>query len=121
METTYPKCETVFTQGECEGHIGKYDTCVAEALDLAGLDWSEDDTGSCEFDGHFMRFSFVTSEGYDISQGNQGPQLVIIPAGEYVIYTASSGAVRLWTYESKDEAIAEMDHQNERYSDWLDD
>lgn len=110
------KCDTVFTLGGCEGHLGKYDDCIAESLDSLGLDYADEDTGSCDFEGHLMLFIFDEVKGCDVDQ--DGKRLSLIPAGNYILHTASGGAVSLWQYDTPQLASAEFDRWEARYHEW---
>jgi hypothetical protein len=111
------KCNTVFTKGKCDGHSGgKYDDCIAEALDSGGLDYADDDTGSCDFEGHLMMFLFDTPVGIDVD--HNGERLALVPAGNYILYTASSGGVQLWQYDTKEQAADELERWSDRYVLW---
>lgn len=113
-------CNEIFTKGECGGHLSKFEDCRAEALDLMGSDFAEDFTGETDFEGHVMLFLFDTTETYDMSEGDGGPRIVHVPAGNYILHYASGGAVRLWEYPTRDQAVAEFTGYEDRYSDWLD-
>lgn len=112
------KCDTVFTKGECDGHMGgKFDDCTAEALYALSLDGGEDDsTGSCDYEGYLSLFLVDETEGADVD--GDGERLPLIPRGNYILFTASSGAVSLWQYETKDDAVAEFTVWQDRYHEW---
>jgi hypothetical protein len=111
------KCGTVFTKGECDGHYGgKFDDCIAEALDSAGPDCADEDTGSCDFEGFLMLFLFEETQGIDVDQN--GERLAMVPPGNYILYTASGGGVQLWKYETPGEAADEMQRWSDRYALW---
>ena len=113
-----PKCEDVFTKGECDGHIGKFDSCVAEALHLSG--WADETTGTGDFEGHYALHILEQPEGFDLSaSGHDGTQLVVIPTGNYVVHESGTGQVSLWRYDTPAEAQAEFEAANDRYADWL--
>jgi len=111
-------CTTVFTKGECDGHYGgKFDDCLAEALYALSLDNCQDDmTGACDFEGHLALFLMERTEGADVD--GDGKRLALIPPGNYILFTASSGAVSLWQYETKDLAVDELARWAERYDRW---
>jgi len=106
----------VFTKGGCAGHISKFADCKAEALWSGGLDYADDDTGSCDFEGHVMLFAFDQTEGIDID--HDGKRLALVPRGNYILFTAPGGGVSLWEYESRTAAMDEFDRWQQRYEEW---
>lgn len=114
-------CNEIFTQGECAGHLSKFEDCRAEALDMMSLDFAEDFTGATDFEGHVMLFLFDTSETFDMSEGDEAPRIINVPAGNYILHYASGGAVSLWKYDTREAAIAEYTAYEDRYAAWEDD
>jgi hypothetical protein len=75
----------------------KYDSAMAEFLDVLGMDYADEDTGDTEFaDGHAMRF------------------------GRRILWTDDRGFVACDTYDAESDARSVMDQYAGEYAAWLD-
>lgn len=114
-------CNDKVIKGNCQGHLGKYDSCRDEALDMTDSDeW----TGDCDFNGHY---SIVVIEGIDhvynapdafgewLPIDGEGERHVFVPAGFYIVHESTTGFVTVTRYETAeamrhDYAIAEAEY-----------
>lgn len=104
-------------QSECMGHLGKFDSCAAEALWQMSLDGTDETTGDVDFEGHLTLI--VLSDLY-VETIEDGPAVTIWP-GAYIVSEDSQGFVDLSTYAEVGLARVDFDAADERYSAWLDD
>lgn len=100
----------------CAGHLGKFQSCLSEALWEASLEGSDRTTGSSEFEGHFALQHYPDNETATLGNG----VTVDIPNGWYIVETAESGAVWTSHYPSEAEALRVFNAADERYGEWLD-
>ncbi len=91
------KCETV----GCEGHLGKFDDCISEAVWGASLEWADDSVGDSDW-GHYAIIEFSEAELVEVYPGAN--REVTVPSGTYIVYTASSGLVHVQHYANRDDA-----------------
>lgn len=108
------------TDTQCEGHLGKFQSCLTEALWTASLEGGDDETGETEAHGHYVLLHFPEAENIDIS--NNPPwtcHMVAVPAGWYIVETMSSGAVYHSEYGDEAEAYAALRVEDDRYMEWL--
>lgn len=111
------KCDAVFVKGECEDHYGgKYDDCVAVALDSAGNDYADGETGSCDYQGHLFLFLFEWDQTIDVN--HDGEILVVVPASSYILHTSSTGLVSLWKYDTPEAARSKFEAWQRSYEEW---
>lgn len=85
-------------QTGCTGHLGRFDSCRDEALFELMLD-----TGSGAGDGDFgyaTRISLAEPEQVELPSALK----VIAPAGEYIVWQFTSGAVAVTEHRTADEA-----------------
>lgn len=92
MTYDIPRCDW----RNCQGHLGKYEDCVTEALDLLGLDYATDDYGSTEWAVFAMVFEY--SEPWQLAPGDiehYEPTMagLTIPAGLHVVESDDRGFV----------------------------
>jgi hypothetical protein len=105
------KCD----QAGCTGHLGKFSSCLDEAVWQLSMDDSDRATGRTEAHGHFAAMTFDASEEYKIQDG----ATVIIPAGAYLVEENDQGFVYVVAYDSEAEMIKVFDEHDQRYSEWL--
>jgi hypothetical protein len=91
-----PKCDVA----DCPGHLGKFSSCVAEAVYEWSLDGTAESTGSTDFEGHYALFIVAEPEEATIDPDGR-KRTVAVPAGNYILHSDSSGAVELWSYETE--------------------
>jgi hypothetical protein len=112
-----PRCSTV----GCEGHLGKFQDCLSEALWEISL-YAGESTGSTEAYGHFTLIHVEENEthvmGAELGQDPGGPT-VAIPAGWYMVQASESGAVYTWRCPSEAEALGQFSLAGDEYSEWL--
>lgn len=112
MTYNVPTCDVT----GCPGHLGKFDSCVAEAVYVASLD-SGDSTGSVDFRGALSLVHFPEDETIDI--GDEMPD-VMVPAGTYLVGTHTTGAVDVVRYAREEDARRLFDMESEIYGMWDD-
>jgi hypothetical protein len=84
-------CEVPSLNGvPCPGHLSKFDDCLAEGL----FDWSLEggalaDAGDCEFEGHVALIAVEEPTPHTLDGG----RIISVPAGVYLVWTASNGGV----------------------------
>lgn len=101
-------------QVECEGHLGKFDDCLAEALYAWSLNWVVDSAGSTDFEGHVTLVVVGGPTPTDLDTG----RVVVVPTGVYLVWTASSGAVTVTEVDSEQVGQEVIDVNAERWSLW---
>jgi hypothetical protein len=103
---------TTFVSGSCEGlHVGKFSSCADEAIwhESLDVDW----TGSSDFEGSFALITFGADEDITISSGS----VVRVPAGIYLVHSATSGSVTV--YSDRAENVQAMYRRAEiAYEGW---
>lgn len=100
----------------CTGHLGKFQSCLAEAIWEQSLDFPEDQTGSTEFEGHFALMIYGEADNQKLEDG----RVVPIPAGSYIVQSAESGAVYLLEFPDEAAARATLDGHRQKYEKWED-
>jgi hypothetical protein len=93
---------SVCEQLGCEGHLGKFDSCVDETLYEFALDEMMG-TGDTDWHGYFT-LVIVPGPEHSTLEWIAGGNEVTVPAGNYIVVTWTSGAVSVWTYDT--EALA---------------
>lgn len=104
---------------QCEGHLGKFQSCRDEALYFASME-ADASAGSCDYEGHVALVTLETAEVLPITEGSDTPHEIEIEAGHYVIGTATSGAVDVTRYDTLTEATAIIDNAADRHYRWED-
>lgn len=100
----------------CQGHLGKFSSCVDEAVWELSLDTIVDrQTGRTEAYGHFTAMTFHADEEHTLSDGTK----VTIPEGWYMVEENDQGFVWVIKYDSQAELDQAFDEQDQRYSEWL--
>lgn len=111
---------TFCNREKCQGHLGKFNNCVAEALWVLALNGMHaGETGDAETAGHYSLMIIAKDTEIDISESNT--DIVVIPAGFYLLLTVNSGAVHLLEHESEESARNEFDRVDSMYADGDDD
>jgi len=115
---TMRKCDTPIISGpECDGHLGKFDDCLAEALYEWSLDGTDAHTGDSDFEGH-LSMILVESDTTATIDPDGVARVVAVPAGNYLLWTASTGAVTLTVADTAEEARNIFQACDTRYSLW---
>lgn len=111
------------TDTQCEGHLGKFQSCLTEALWTVSLDGTqEDQTGDVDAYGYYVLLHFPDAEHIDISDNPPLTRhMVEVPAGWYVVETMSSGAVYHSEYGDEAEAYRAFKLEVDRYEEWDED
>lgn len=103
-------------QDGCTGHLGKFQSCLAEAVWEGTLDGPDAETGRTEAHGHYALMVYSADDQVWLQDG----VVVTIPAGAYMVESTESGAVYLHTYDSEAAARAAFDEADRAYSAWED-
>lgn len=112
------KCDTPIISGpECDGHLGKFDDCLAEALWEWSLDSADASTGDSDFEGH-LSLIIVDADTTSTIDPDGVAREVAVPAGNYLLWSASSGAVTLSTADDAEAAWEIFRHNDTRYGMW---
>jgi hypothetical protein len=112
------KCDTPIISGPgCDGHLGKFDDCLAEALYEWSLDGADASTGDSDFEGHLSLIIVDTDTTAAIDPDGVARE-VAVPAGNYLLWTASTGAVTLSTADTVEGAWEIFRHNDARYALW---
>lgn len=100
----------------CTGHLGKYDDCVSEALDMDVYSYADETTGEsdapCGYNAlHLVKeaYPMVLDDGHTVT----------VPPGNYIQTTNSQGFVSLATYDTEAEARKVFDAEGTAYGEWL--
>lgn len=117
------ECDSQFTKGRCDGHLGKFPDCVAEALWVLSLDQGTATTefGDTDWYGYFALFMLEQSETVELDPDGPDERIVIVPAGNYLLRTHSSGAVGYEATGSREEVTRICDEWERQYDEYLDD
>jgi len=111
---------TYCEQSGCTGHLGKFDSCQAEALWQMSLDGTDETTGDSEFEGHLTLVVLDYDHEEKIDPSRDVTPVVTVSAGAYIVSENSQGFVDVETYASEELARVDFDAADERYSAWLD-
>jgi hypothetical protein len=102
----------------CHGHLSKYASCLAEALDSFAINGFSETTGSTEWQGYYSYVYVVEDTSVTLDEGTLGAYEVPIPADHYMVETAYSGAMTLY----RGTAVPGMfDAVRIAYNEWLGD
>ena len=94
-----------------DDHAGKFNSCRDEALWQLSLDGADNQTGDTDTTGHYALMILKTPETAEISDGT-----ITVPAGYYIVRTASSGQVTVDEYGNEDRrAYADFELSDARY------
>lgn len=122
MTIPMPACEEVAV-GKCPGHSGKFQSCRDEAIYEMSLDqyadpWVED-TGSTDFEGHFVLMFYPETWLFTLDPEPNIRQ-VLIPPGWYFVEHARGGAVFVARYNTDaEDAVREIfDKFRRGYERW---
>lgn len=103
----------------CDGHLGKYSSCIDETLDALVMSGGGDEsTGTTEFECHMTKMIFDDDEwidrsAYDLSDGS-----ILIEAGTYLICSDDRGFVWAERYTDHAEAARLFAEYEQRYAEW---
>lgn len=102
----------------CTGHLGKYGSCLAEALHMLALrDGSGDVTGDVDAHGHFTLLILPECESVTLDDS----RVYVVPVGNYVLREDSQGFVDYESFSDESSARECFEAKEARYSEWLDD
>lgn len=114
-------CEAEFVTGECDGiHVGKFSSCLDAALYGMALEDVNSGCGNSDWHGYKSRVDVPTAEDSELNPDGADSAVVKVPAGFYIVYTATTGGVTVTRYETEGEAAAEYDEWQAAYDDWCD-
>ncbi len=112
------KCDTVIVSGPgCDGHLGKFDSCLAEAIYEWSLDDADARTGDCDFEGH-LTLVLIPQPTTTVVDPDGIAREVAVPAGNYLLWEAPSGAVSLGTTATPEQAREIFRETERRYDLW---
>lgn len=116
------KCETEFVTGECAGelHLGKFSSCLDEALYGMALEDVNSGCGDSDWRGYKSRVDVPDVEEFELHPDGADSAVVKVPAGFYIVYTAPTGGVTVTRYETEEEAATEYDEWEAAYNEWDD-
>jgi len=100
----------------CEGHLGKFSSCLTEALWQSTLDGTDESTGTTEAYGHYSLMLFNFDEALPLGEG----RTITVPAGAYIVACYESGAVFSQKYGTEAEARKDFEDHERDYGEWLD-
>lgn len=104
------KCE----QTGCQGHFGKFQDCLAEAVWEQSLHGFSESTGSTEAYGYFTLM--IYAEDHYVVLDSRG---ITVPAGAYVVESTESGTVYLYAYPTEADARKFFEAVDAEYGEWL--
>ena len=98
----------------CDGHLGKFPDCIAEAL--WGID-QDDQTGTTDWEAWYALYRFDQAETHPVHV--YAPNLTVtIPAATYIAGEDDRGAVFYTGYTDPAAARQAWDDINARYAEW---
>jgi hypothetical protein len=110
-------CDTTFVKGSCNGiHLGKYSSCLDEALDDLSLQ-EGDGVGDPDY-GYAAPVRIEVAETVTLQAGTEHEIQVVVPPGNYIVWTSTAGAVTVPQYDTVDEADAAWDQWELAYEAW---
>lgn len=111
------------SQEGCKGHLGKFPTCLTEALWEWTMLGAGDSTGSVEAYGHYTLIHVDEATDHDIGEylgvEDHGP-VVPVPVGWYMVIVNDQGAVDHVEYADEASAMEVFTAVERDYSAWLD-
>ncbi len=120
------KCTSVIVSDSpedagCPGHLGKFDSCLAEALYEWTLDEAfhdrDDATGSTEFEGCVTALIVERAEEVTIDPDGEA-RTVLVPPAAYLVWADESGSVTLTEAEDAQGAREIVRTYAVRYEAW---
>lgn len=103
---------------QCNGHMAKFDNCLAEALYELGDMYADEHCGDTDGPGYMWLFLFDDSHRVEPEEWS-GMFGFTIAAGTYVtLFTNDQGFVYLTGYLRREEAQAAYDEFEREYSLW---
>jgi hypothetical protein len=112
------KCEVPSLNGvDCDGHLGKFGDCLAQALWEWSLDGLGDGTGSGDFEGWTHLFD-VERDTPAMIEPDGIAREIEVPAGAYLLFVSTVGAVTYMLADSAEQARAVFQVAEERYEAW---
>lgn len=121
-----PTCDSRFVQPRepgakpviCPGHLPKIDTCVGEALWQWIMDGGGASAGDSDFEGHLALMIVKVEDEEVLDEDRPDQRTVIVPAGNYLIWTASSGKVTVTQAATEAVAWVMFNQHAERHALW---
>lgn len=104
----------------CTGHLGKFGSCLAEAVYELSMDgsYADGEAGDTEFGEYAALFILPTHTPVTIDPDGDA-RTVTVPAGNYVLTEAGSGAVDVTGHDTDAQARAALAEIEARYTAWL--
>ena len=100
----------------CEGHLGKFSSCLAEAVWQSSLDGADETTGRTEAYGHYALMLFNFDEALPLGD----KATITVPAGAYIVQSTNQGFVYLLEYDTEAKAREDFAQAEKDYGEWLD-
>ncbi len=104
-------------QPDCPGHLGKFDSCEAEAIYELSMDDHANSVGDGDWHGWWHLCLLERDEVVTIDPDGEDRK-VSVPAGNYILRTYTTGAVSLWTYDTAAQAQAEWSAAQAEWIEW---
>lgn len=103
----------------CLGHLGKFDSCVCEALYELSLDGAFKQTGDVQFDGLFTLIELQADESVQLLDGSEGP-VITLPSGTYLMREDTLGHVAAYFYDEPLQGCTEFELAESYFDCWTD-
>lgn len=107
----------------CEGHLGKHDSCLSQALWNLGEDYADESGGDSSAYGYHMLFLFdsntwISELGTDALELAATPDFQVAGGTSVILTEVESGRVYLFGFDSPTEARGAFDDMLARYGQW---
>jgi len=99
----------------CQGHLGKFDNCLDEALYAESLDGNHETTG--DVDAHGYITLMIVEEPYMFSFGDG--RTLRVPAGNFLLIEDSNGFVYTQSFDSVLDVRDAFEVAESEYAQWL--
>lgn len=104
----------------CTGHLGKFSSCLAEALwTMVNSGEADNTTGTVEYEGFFALFTYSPDDPPSKVDINEGGEPFIVQPGHYIVSEDERGFVSLVEYSTEEEARESFMESEARYGRWL--
>lgn len=104
------KCDTA----GCTGHLGKFSSCLDEAVWQWSMDGADETTGTVDYEGH-LALVIVTEPAF--VQIDDSDVWVMVDEGHYLVLNDDLGFVYV-TRHTAEQAREIFDEFDSRYGEW---